>query len=125
MIKEISISGFRGFWISQTVKFAIPKDSKPGSGLTIITGANNSGKTTIIESIRAFNSSDSPSFSEGRRNVQTGGKINLTLMDDLDNLYSIASVEGGGSSTEKNVKTTFQHYILQSRRAVPFEFSKT
>ena len=125
MIKEISISGFRGFGISQTVKFAIPKDSKPGSGLTIITGANNSGKTTIIESIRAFNSSDSPSFSEGRRNVQTGGKINLTLMDDLDNLYSIASVEGGGSSTEKNVKTTFQHYILQSRRAVPFEFSKT
>ncbi len=125
MIKEISISGFRGFGISQTVQFAIPKDSKPGSGLTIITGANNSGKTTIIESIRAFNSAESPSFSEGRRNVQTDGKINLTLVDDLDNNYSITSVEGGGSSTEKNRNTTFHHYILQSRRAVPFEFSKT
>ena len=62
MIKELSISGFRGFGIPQTVKFAVPQNSKPGSGLTIITGANNSGKTTIIESIRAFNSSESPSF---------------------------------------------------------------
>lgn len=125
MIKEISISGFRGFGISQTVQFAIPNNDKPGSGLTIITGANNSGKTTIIESIRAFNSSESPSFSEGRRNAQTDGKINLTLVDDSDSQYSIKSVEGGGSSTEKSEKTDFHHYILQSRRAVPFEFSKT
>ena len=125
MIKKISISGFRGFGISQTVKFAIPDNEKPGSGLTIITGANNSGKTTIIESIRAFNSSESPSFSEGRRNAQTGGKINLTLVDDLDKEYSIKSVEGGGSSTVKSEKTFFYHYVLQSRRAVPFEFMKT
>ena len=102
MIKKISISGFRGFGIPQTVKFAIPDNENPGSGLTIITGANNSGKTTIIESIRAFNSSESPSFSEGRRNVQTDGKINLTLVDDFDKEYSIKSVEGGGSSTEKS-----------------------
>lgn len=125
MIKKISISGFRGFGIPQTVKFAIPDNENPGSGLTIITGANNSGKTTIIESIRAFNSSESPSFSEGRRNVQTDGKINLTLVDDFDKEYSIKSVEGGGSSTEKSENISFQHYVLQSRRAVPFEFSKT
>jgi len=125
MIKEISISGFRGFGISQTVKFAIPNNETPGSGLTIITGANNSGKTTIIESIRAFNSSESPSFSEGRRNVQTDGKIHLILTDHSDKQYSIKSMEGEGSSTEKSEKTDFHHYILQSRRAVPFEFSKT
>ena len=125
MIKELSISGFRGFGIPQTVKFAVPQNSKPGSGLTIITGANNSGKTTIIESIRAFNSSESPSFSEGRRNVQTEGKINLSLVDEMEKRYSIESVEGGGSSTEKSEETDFHYYILQSRRAVPFEFTKT
>lgn len=71
MIKELSISGFRGFGQTQTVKFSIPDQEHIGSGLTIITGANNAGKTTIIESIRAFNGSDSPSFSEGRRNHLT------------------------------------------------------
>lgn len=125
MIKEISISGFRGFGISQTVQFAMPDNENLGSGLTIITGANNSGKTTIIEAIRAFNSSDSPSFSEGRRNAQTNGKVYLTMIDEFGKEYSIKSIEGEGSSTEKSEKTNFHHYILQSRRAVPFEFGKT
>ena len=35
--------------------FALPDNKTPGSGLTIIVGPNNSGKTTIIESIQAFN----------------------------------------------------------------------
>ena len=47
MIKEIRISGFRGFGSSQTIPFAIPDAQKSGSGLTIITGANNAGKTTV------------------------------------------------------------------------------
>lgn len=53
MIKELTISGYRGFGNEQTIKFAIPDNTKAGSGLTIITGANNTGKTTIIESIQA------------------------------------------------------------------------
>lgn len=51
MIKELSISGFRGFGQTQAIKFSIPDNERVGSGLTIITGANNAGKTTIIESI--------------------------------------------------------------------------
>ena len=38
MIKELSISGFRGFGQTQTVKFSIPDQEHIGSGLTIITG---------------------------------------------------------------------------------------
>ena len=37
------------------LNFALPDNKTPGSGLTIIVGPNNSGKTTIIESIQAFN----------------------------------------------------------------------
>ena len=101
MIKELSISGFRGFGQAQTVKFAIPDKKHAGSGLTIITGANNAGKTTIIESIRAFIGNDSPSFSEGRRNHMTDGKIALSLTDENDKIYTVTSVPGGGSSTQK------------------------
>ena len=51
MIKELHISGFRGFGNSQQISFAMPDGQTLGSGLSIITGANNSGKTTIIEAI--------------------------------------------------------------------------
>lgn len=44
MIKELSILGFRGFGQAQTIKFSIPDEEHIGSGLTIITGANNAGK---------------------------------------------------------------------------------
>lgn len=125
MIKELSISGFRGFGITQTIRFALPDETNLGSGLTIITGANNSGKTTIIESIRAFNGSESPSFSEGRRNSQNGGKVELKISDENGEIYSISSIPGGGSSTKKNKGFSLQNYAIPSRRAVPFEFGKT
>lgn len=124
MIKNLTISGFRGFGEAQTIDFAMPNKAKEGSGLTIITGANNSGKTTIIESIRAFNGSDSPSFSEGRRNHHTGGKISLQLTDEEGKTYSITSLDGNGSSTKKNGSFSLLYYVLPSRRAVSFEFGK-
>ena len=55
MIKELSINGFRGFGEIQTIVFSLPDGEHEGSGLNIITGANNSGKTTIIESIKLEN----------------------------------------------------------------------
>ena len=51
--KKISISGFRGFNESKKIELAIPNRSF-GSGLTILVGENNSGKTTILESFRLF-----------------------------------------------------------------------
>lgn len=124
MIKELSISGFRGFGQAQTIKFSIPDKKHIGSGLTIITGANNAGKTTIIESIRAFIGNDSPTFSEGKRNQMTGGKVALTLIDEDDKTYTITSVPGGGSSTQKSESFSFNYYVLPSRRAIPFDFGK-
>lgn len=124
MIKTLSISGFRGFGVPQVVKFAIPDQEREGSGLTIITGANNAGKTTIIESIRAFIGDDSPSFSEGKRNQKTNGKVELRLTDEGDKVYTISSLPGGGSSTKKSEKPDLKCYVVPSRRAVPFDFGK-
>lgn len=124
MIKELSILGFRGFGQAQTIKFSIPDEEHIGSGLTIITGANNAGKTTIIESIRAFIGNDSPSFSEGKRNQMTSGKVTLTLIDEDDKTYTITSVPGGGSSTQKSEPFSLNYYVLPSRRAIPFDFTK-
>ena len=125
MIKKLDIKGFRGFGEHVKIEFSIPDDKTIGSGLTIITGANNAGKTTIIEALRAFNSEESPSFSEGRRNKQASGKVTLKITDDKEQISTIKSTENGGSSTEKIGNKISPSYILQSRRAIPFEFCKS
>lgn len=66
-LKKLSISGYRGFSENKEVILAVPKGIA-GSGLTIITGANNSGKSTVIEALRARSGHHPPSFSEGTRN---------------------------------------------------------
>ena len=125
MIKELSICGFRGFGAKQTLKFALPDGEKDGSGLTVIVGANNAGKTTVIEAIRAFNvgEKDTPSFSEGRRNNNAGRRVELTLTDENDSLYRISTVKEGGSSTIKDpANFEMKTYVMQSRRHVDYEF---
>ena len=70
MLKSLTIYGLRGFGPERTIHFALPNDQL-GSGLTFFGGANNSGKTTILEALRSFNSSkdNPPSFSERKRNT--------------------------------------------------------
>jgi predicted ATP-dependent endonuclease of OLD family len=50
ILEEISIKNFMGF-IEANMSFAQPNGNK-GSGLTIITGPNNSGKTSILEALQ-------------------------------------------------------------------------
>lgn len=125
MIKELSIHGLRGFGQKQTIRFSVPDGTQAGSGLNVIVGANNAGKTTIIEAIRAFNTpgTDTPSFSEGRRNATSGRKVFLELRDESDQSYKISTVEKGGSSTKKEPPNfSLNNYVLQSRRYVSYEF---
>ena len=124
MIKELSIVGFRGFGEEQTIPFALPDGNVEGSGLTIMTGANNAGKTTIIESIRAFNNGEPPTFSEGKRNAKADYRVKLCLTDEEDKEYTIETVSNGGSSTKRNNNKNHSFYIVQSRRAIDFEFNK-
>ena len=129
MIQELSIVGYRGFGNEQTIKFSIPDGITLGSGLNILLGSNNSGKTTIIESIRAFIGQQTPSFSEGKRNILNRGFIKIKITDLKNNKLQeceIKTVESGGSETIKsNMSFIPNYYIVQSRRAIQFEFGKS
>lgn len=125
MIKALSIKGFRGFAEKRTLQFSIPNGETCGSGLSVIVGANNSGKTTVLEAIRAFNipGTATPSFSEGRRNSKAGRKVYLELQDENGAIYKISTVSEGGSSTIKDPSDfKLKTYVLQSRRHVDYEF---
>lgn len=132
MIKNLSIHGLRGFGEKRTIQFAIPNGNL-GGGLTILVGANNSGKTTIFEALRSFNSTknDPPSFSERKRNMKCeNGRVHLWLQTTDLNEYRIDTVISGGSSTtfckaDANASEWWESpkiFVLQSRRFVEYEF---
>ena len=133
MLKSLTIYGLRGFGQERTIQFALPNDQL-GSGLTIFVGANNSGKTTILEALRSFNSSkdNPPSFSERKRNTKCdNGKIHLCLQTTDNESYKIDTINAGGSTTtfcKVGVADNVwwegpKVFILQSRRYVDYEFS--
>jgi len=127
---KIEISGFRGFAEKGELNFAVPNNNA-GSGLTIVVGANNSGKSTIFEAIRAVSQNQAPSIIEEQRNIKTGTKVEITLWDTEDKAIRLSTIAAGGSETEYNYPDNydvqdFQNSIftLQSRRAFNPAFEK-
>lgn len=133
MIKNLSISGFRGFGKKEVANFAQPNGNE-GSGLTFLVGSNNSGKTTILEALDFFNfySDNSPSIAEKKRNTKTESMVELVLTNIDNDIYSIVSDNNGGSVThmsknseEKVGYHELKIFTLQSRRFVDYEFFQT
>ncbi len=118
MLKRIAINGLRGFGEERAINFSIPND-KEGSGLNIIVGPNNAGKTTIVEAIKFYNSNkDNISFSEGKRNVKNGCRVEITYEDGKGSVTKVCTVEAGGSEVDiiGNVDNNKIPYVLPSRR---------
>ena len=125
MISQVTIEGLRGFEVERTIDFSIPDNIHDGSGYNVIVGPNNSGKTTVIEAIKAFNGYESPTFSIGKRNKKSASKIKLTLTDSADKKYEIKTISSGGSSSDYKEKIQKKFYVLPSRRYFNYEFGKS
>ncbi len=97
-ITSIAVQGFRGFREEATLRLAQPTGA-PGSGLTVVVGANNTGKSTLWESFDAVSRKVPVSFSDARRNLQTpdGVRIRVTRADG--SVYALASQSLSTSET--------------------------
>jgi energy-coupling factor transporter ATP-binding protein EcfA2 len=51
MLRSLALTNFRAFGSRQEMEFAIPDGRSPGSGLTILVGPNNSGKTSVFRAL--------------------------------------------------------------------------
>lgn len=122
MVQELSICGLRGFGTEEKISFALPDGLKRASGLTIIVGGNNSGKTTITEALASFNGYQTPSFSEGKRNTKAGGNVTIELKDENGVTSTIKTYPDNGSETTRTAEKTI--YIVPSRRSMDFEFGR-
>jgi AAA15 family ATPase/GTPase len=102
IFSKIEITGFRGFDQRGELEFAVP-NGKSGSGLTIVVGANNSGKSTIFEAIRAVSQHQSPTILEERRNKNANELVNIVLSDSESKTITLSTVKSGGSETDFSV----------------------
>src|SRR5450759_3409725 len=95
--QKLTIQGLRGFATEQNLTFAVP-NGRAGSGLTVLVGPNNAGKSPVVEALRVFAAKGTPSFPEGRRNKRAGDRIHLQLEEGASR-HSLRTVDAGGSET--------------------------
>lgn len=129
-IKRLSIEGLRGFSKKTEIKFAIPDKENVGSGLTVLVGPNNSGKSTVIEAIHllSINRDTIPNTS---RNAKTNGNIRIEAEDTIGNIISLQSTENKGAFIQRKFNNEVQEYwnnrlntfILTSKRGFSSTFN--
>ncbi|MFN3002339.1 ATP-dependent nuclease [Mycolicibacterium wolinskyi] len=116
-IRTLTIEGLRGYQDAQTVDLAIP-DGTAGSGLTVVVGANNSGKSTVIEALTALAVRNATSYSEGKRNALSNSAVRIRADFVSGKTAEIRTVQSGGSQTEWSSQEVEDRDIgiIQSRR---------
>ena len=129
-IKRLTINGLRGFSDETNIHFAIPDNETPGSGLTILFGPNNSGKSTIIEAIHLLNSNNNI-IPISARNIKNKGKVKIEIEDSNQNIRTLESTDNNGAFVQKkynNKRIDFwlnnmNTLILSSKRSFSSTFS--
>jgi len=125
---QLDIRGLRGFQSAQSLQFALP-NGDIGSGLTLIVGANSSGKSTVVEALRALSDGGANrSFPIGLRNIAAASRVELTLHFGEQQSYGIKTVASGGSETEQTQEGGFtpcELLVVSPRRAFNARFGKT
>lgn len=113
-ITRLKIHGYRGFSTEATIDFSTPNGT-PGSGLTVITGPNNSGKSSVLECLRSRTGRQSISFTAGTRNSAVEEVSIIFTINGKDEI--IRSVAKGSSETTKQgFDPIFNIFVLPSRR---------
>jgi AAA15 family ATPase/GTPase len=122
----IEIAGLRGFSEPQRINLGNPNGT-PGSGLTIIVGPNNSGKSTIIEAFSAL-SKNKVSIAQEKRNKLCDEKISIKYMDCEGKENGIATMPHGVSETSwingTEKSKDIEIFVLQSKKTFRPFFNK-
>ncbi len=129
-IKRLTIKGLRGFSEKTNIHFAIPDNINPGSGLTVMVGPNNSGKSTVIEAVHLL-SSNLDIIPVSSRNIKTNGKVLIEAEDIIGNVSTLQSTDNNGAFIQRkyngeninNFYNQMNTFILSSKRNFSSTFS--
>lgn len=118
MLKKLSIQQYKGFYVKESLEFAVPDGAKDGSGLTLIVGPNNTGKSTIIESLLL---TGEKKFTDAERHP--GKQVKITI----ENVAGVkSSYTNEIDNSPINVSAPYHDIkfeLIPSRRAWSPEFS--
>lgn len=118
-IKNLQIHGLRGFATKQSLALATP-NGRSGSGMTVLVGPNNGGKSTVVEALKALSLNSEQSFTIGKRNQKAGDKVFMSITGENNASWELRTVDSGGSecSLIKNGDPVPPNgiFVLASRR---------
>lgn len=97
-IRSLTVEGLRGFRHPQRIELAIP-NGNPGSGLTVIVGANNSGKSTVIEALTGLAATQPTTYALGKRNSYSQSIVRITAEFADGRVNILETVQAGGAQT--------------------------
>jgi energy-coupling factor transporter ATP-binding protein EcfA2 len=96
-LDHIEIAGYRGFSAPVRIPLARPDRTKAGSGLTLLVGAQGSGKSTVLETVRFLQRTDQPPMLAGnRRNASQAGRVNITYTSTSGAQIALGTGRSGG-----------------------------
>ena len=105
-LEKLSVTGYRGFEKLQHLRLAVPSD-EPGSGLTIVVGPNNGGKSALLESIFLVSRAkpinlpaDDPTWNRVEIESRWTGGVRMTLRaaGGRESAYSNRRTQRGATS---------------------------
>ena len=123
ILKSLSIKNYCGFTKEHIIDFAKPDGERIGSGLTLITGENKTGKSTIIRALKG-KIKIIPS-GEIEEYFEEDGEIKLTIDDKT--YFRKRKSESWINKNSKNNKQFFEIVpamrkpFLETREVLPFD----
>lgn len=134
LVSGLSVSGFRGFRETSSLKLSIP-NGVAGSGLTVVVGANNAGKSSLWECFdavaRKLSGMGEVSFTDGQRNHASPNGVQIALDREDGATYNLQTLDQDTSETtagwhplDPNVQSDLKIVVLPSRRYFRALFGK-
>lgn len=128
-IMNLKVHGIRSFKETINVDFALPDNKNIGSGMNILVGPNNSGKSSLIETLYLANKS-LDLVPKSIRNQQSNS-IYIEIAETNGNIKKVTSMPQNEAIinytyTDKNGKELYNNsstYILSSKRNIGMHFS--
>lgn len=126
MLKQIKIGYIRSYGDVQSLDLALPNGTQ-GSGYNVIVGKNNTGKSTLVKSIKDLCSGHNTIIiSQEARHDQSKPFININWTNDNSSTNQIITIEtdtnGGHFKIEKGLVDIAKLRYIPSRRQFSSEF---
>lgn len=109
ILDSLLIAHYKGFFDEQLVEFAKPNGEENGSGLTLIVGPNNAGKTALLEALLI---KDNGKFKKPDRHDGQQPKITIKTENSSCTFTNIDN----GSEIKKDGTVSQKFEVIQSRR---------